>query len=95
MRRAKAKIPQDIQFATKPQLAQHMLERAWAEGLPMQWVVGDSTYGNSPTLRETIATTGHLYVLEIPKSAQVHVGEQSAQTVESLIASCPADQWRR
>jgi SRSO17 transposase len=95
VRRAKAKIPADIQFATKPQLAQHMLERAWAEGLPMQWVVGDSTYGNSPTLREAIATTGHWYVLEIPKSAQVQVATQSAQTVESLVANIPADRWRR
>jgi len=57
--------------------------------------MGDSTYGNSPTLRETIATTGHLYVLEIPKSAPVHISEQSTQTVESLVASIPVDQWRR
>lgn len=95
IRRAKAKIPADVSFATKPQLAQHMLERAWAEGIPMQWVVGDSTYGNAPTLRETIATTGHWYVLEIPKSAHVQVGTQSPQTVESLVASLPDTGWSR
>ncbi len=94
MRRTKAKIPEDIEFATKPQLAQRRLERAWAEGLAMQWVVGDSTYGNSPTLREAIATTGHCYVLEIPKSAQVQGDRQSAQTVEGLVADLPADPWR-
>jgi SRSO17 transposase len=93
--RVKAKIPEDIQFATKPQLAQHMLERAWAEGLAMQSVVGDSTDGNSPTLREAIATTDHGYVLEIPQSAPVRVARPSAPTVESLVASVAADQWRR
>jgi len=56
VRRTKAKIPADIAVATQPPLAQRMVERAWAEGLPMQWVVGDSTYGNVPTLREAIAT---------------------------------------
>jgi SRSO17 transposase len=95
VRRAKAKIPETVQFATKPQLAQRMLERAWAEGLPMHWVVGDSTYGNAPTLREAIATTGRYYVLEIPKSAHVQTGINAPQTVESLISDVPATGWSR
>lgn len=95
LRRAKANIPEEIGFATKPQLAQRMLERAWAEGIPMQWVVGDSTYGNSPTLREAIASAGRSYVLEIPKSAQVQVGRQAPQTVESVVATLPETQWSR
>src|SRR5258708_206429 len=95
VRRAKAKIPETVQFATNPQLAQRMLERAWGEGVSMQWVVGDSTYGNAPTLREAIATTGRFYVLEIPTSAHVRVGSATPRTVESLGLTLPDTAWSR
>src|SRR5918994_5068913 len=35
-----AGIPQDRRFATKPQLAQHMLQRALAAAVPARWVTG-------------------------------------------------------
>ena len=53
-----AKIPDEVVFQTKPQIAQVMLERAWREGIPMQWVVADTLYGNSPQLRNTIHQAG-------------------------------------
>ena len=43
-----AKIPDEVVFQTKPQLAQAMLEQAWSEDIPLQWVVADTLYGNSP-----------------------------------------------
>lgn len=95
VRRPKAKIPETVAFATKPHLALRMLERTWAEGLPMDWVVGDSTYGHAPTFREAIAATGRFYVLEIPKSASVQVGGTSARSVESVVATVPDRVWSR
>jgi SRSO17 transposase len=94
-RRARAKVPETVTFATKPQLAQRMLERSGGEGIAMQWVVGDSTYGNAPALRQAIAASGRYYVLEIPKSAQVKVGRQKAQPVEMLVAAWPETVWQR
>src|SRR6187399_1182193 len=44
-RRAAAHVPQQIAFATKPQLARAMVERAIAAGVPFAWVAGDSIYG--------------------------------------------------
>ncbi len=94
VRRERAKIPESVSFATKPQLALRMLERAWAEGLPGQWVVGDSSYGNSPDLRTAIAKAGRYFVMEIPKTARVGTDSQSAwQTVEGLTAALPAEAW--
>ena len=46
-----AGIPADRRFATKPQLAQHMRQRALAAGVPGRWVTGDSVYGNDRRLR--------------------------------------------
>lgn len=40
-----AGIRTDRPFATKPQLAQQMLARAFAASVPAKWVTGDSVYG--------------------------------------------------
>jgi SRSO17 transposase len=53
-RRRAAHVPDGVVFHTKPQLAQIMLARAWAEGIEMQWVSADTTYGNSADLRDFI-----------------------------------------
>ncbi len=37
-----AGIPETVAFATKPQLAERLLERIWAAGLPSAWVTGDT-----------------------------------------------------
>ena len=36
-----AAVPEDIEFATKPRLAQRMIERALTAGVPVSWVLGD------------------------------------------------------
>src|SRR5690242_1350695 len=50
-RRQEAGVPEAVTFATKPQLARRMLERALAAGVPAAWVTGDSIYGGDRRLR--------------------------------------------
>src|SRR5918994_1960045 len=47
-----ARVPEQVAFRTKPQLAQLMLERALDDGVPAAGVTADEVYGGSPTLRE-------------------------------------------
>jgi SRSO17 transposase len=94
-RRTKAKIPEHVTFQTKPQLALQMLKRAWAEGIPLQWVVGDSAYGNAATLREAIAAAGRYYALEMLKSARIRTSAGVVETVEALGEALPVDAWTR
>jgi SRSO17 transposase len=50
-RRAVAGVPEEIPFATKPQLARQMIARALAAGVPCGWVTGDSVYGHDWRMR--------------------------------------------
>jgi SRSO17 transposase len=93
-RRQAAKVPDGVMFQTKPQLAQQMLERAWAEGIPLDWVAGDTTYGNSPTLREAIHYQQRQYVLQVAKSMPLRPTAQAdAQSAEHWASL--ADGWQR
>lgn len=70
-RRAKAKVPGEVVFQTKPQQAGEMLQHAWELGVPMRWVTGDEVYGDAPDLRATISTAGRWYVLGVRSSTPV------------------------
>jgi SRSO17 transposase len=50
-RRSEAGVPEEVGFATKPQLARRMSARALAAGVECAWVTGDSVYGNDGKLR--------------------------------------------
>ena len=52
-RRREAGVPQDVVFHTKAQLAQQMITRAVAAGVPFAWVTGDTVYGNDRKLRRS------------------------------------------
>jgi SRSO17 transposase len=65
-RRHRAAIPDDLEFATKPQLAMAQLDRLMAAGLPARWVAFDEVYGRSQRLRTKAARAGLAYVAIIP-----------------------------
>lgn len=72
-RRRKAKVPEEVSFATKPEQARSMLEQAWASGVEMPWVAGDEVYGSDPALREAIAQSGRNYVLAVRSNEEVWI----------------------
>jgi SRSO17 transposase len=91
-----AHIPDTVMFQTKPQLAQAMLAQAWAEGLPLQWVTGDTLYGNSPTLRDFIEQANRYYVLTL--GAHHHVrrrGDEQPYPLAHLRQEVDETQWQR
>jgi SRSO17 transposase len=46
-----ARVPEQVRFRTKPQLARVLLERALDAGVPAAWVTADEVYGQDPALR--------------------------------------------
>ena len=58
-------MPAAVGFATKGELAQAMLARAFAAGVPAAWVTGDEVYGNAGHLRAWLEGQGRGYVLAV------------------------------
>jgi SRSO17 transposase len=86
-----AGIPDEVEFATKGELAQQMLARAFAAGVPAEWVVGDTVYG-SDELRLWLEAPQKNYVLAVPESHQVWV-QGHPQSVGLLAALLPDQAW--
>ncbi len=86
-----AGIPDEVEFATKGELAQQMLARAFAAGVPADWVVGDTVYGYDE-LRLWLDEQQKNYVLAVPETHMVWVqGRQ--QPVGLVAALLPEEAW--
>ena len=70
-RRAEAGVPEEVEFATKIELARQMLARAFAAAVPARWTVGDAFSGRSHELRQWLEAQGRAYALMIPKTNAV------------------------
>lgn len=91
-----AKIPDEVSFRTKPQIAQAMLEQAWDEGLPMKWVVGDSLYGNSPQLRNAIHQQERYFVLGIGSHHHIQiVASKQSLALKTLPQHLASNDWEQ
>jgi len=71
---AAAGIPAGTKFATKPQLAQRMIERTAAAAVPFAWVAGDEVYGGNGPLRAWLESRRIAYVLAVACDHRVPAG---------------------
>ncbi|HVK15935.1 MAG TPA: IS701 family transposase [Fimbriiglobus sp.] len=93
-RRQAAGIPAAVSFATKPQLAERMLRRAWAAGVRAAWVVADTVYGNDGKFRRFLEANSQPYVLAVQSNQQLWDG-RSRSRVDALAVAWPAGVWHR
>jgi len=70
-RRAKAGVPAEIAFQTKPEIALQQLRDALADGVPRAAALMDPAYGNDSALRAGISALGLQYVAGIQPTAKV------------------------
>lgn len=94
VRRTTAKVPAAIQFATKPELARQILERAFAADVPCAWVTGDSIYGGDRRLRVWLEEHRRWFVLGIAKNEALWCAFEQKRADE-WAATLPDDNWQR
>lgn len=69
-RRTEARIPADVHFQTKPQLALDMIRRAVAAKVPLGVVLADSAYGTVREFRDGVRAAGLHYAVGVdPKTS--------------------------
>jgi SRSO17 transposase len=96
-RRAAAHVPEDVSFATKPQLARAMIERAISAGVPFAWVAADSIYGVGE-IEMALRRAGKGYVLGVSGAHQFNswVGKpEVAGTAEEIAEELDPSAWQR
>jgi SRSO17 transposase len=89
-----AGIGDDVEFATKPQLAKAMIGRAVKAGVPFKWVTGDEAYGGNPDLRDWLETEEIPYVLAVACNAVIQT-KAGAKRADELAELVPAGAWER
>jgi SRSO17 transposase len=91
-----ARIPDQVGFQTKPQLARVLLERALDAGVPAAWVTADEVYGGDPALRVWLEGRDLSYVLAVKGTEPLGIpGPDGSARVsaEQLAAGVPAEEW--
>jgi SRSO17 transposase len=89
-----AGIPQEVLFATKPQLADGLLDRAHAQGVRAAFVAGDEVYGGRE-LRRSIRQHEMGYVMAVRANHTVTAGAGRTLTAAGAVRLIPARAWHR
>jgi SRSO17 transposase len=71
VRRRAARVPETLQFKTKPQLALDMIRRAVAAKIPEGVMLADAAYGSSVEFREGIRDLGLHYAVGVDPKTNV------------------------
>jgi SRSO17 transposase len=92
-----AHVPDDVNFATKPQIAQRMIARAIAAKIPFSFVAADSVYGTGE-IETVLRKAGKGYVLGVAANRVFHSWgkQQIVRGAAAKIAqNLPKSAWRR
>lgn len=88
----------DPAFKTKPQIAQDLIRRARAAGIPFRAIVADCFYGDNIEFEETLHATGLPYVVAVKPAKghwapleEPHTPEEAAELLAWTSAQQPGD----
>lgn len=93
-RRTAAGVPAQVEFATKPALAQRMILAALDAGVPASFVAGDEVYGADPTLRAVLEDRQVGYVLAVACSHPIPRQDPTLRA-DQVVAGLTKSSWRQ
>jgi SRSO17 transposase len=94
-RRRAAAVPEETEFATKPELARRMIERVLKAGAPCSWVAADEVYGNNSKLRQWLEERRLGYVLAVASDQRLRWPDGERRRVDTIAQSLPELAWER
>jgi SRSO17 transposase len=93
-RRELAGVPDEVMFATKPQLAGDLLQHARDRGIRAGFTVGDEVYGGLD-LRKNIRERGTGYVMAVRSNCRVTLPSGRRLTVKNASLLVKPGMWQR
>jgi SRSO17 transposase len=93
-RRKEAKIPDDLPFRTKPQMAAEMLQSAEAAGVALGVVLADAAYGTCADFRAAIRALPRHYMVGVNSSMLVQVVDPKKGLRPALSLSALTDKLK-
>lgn len=91
-----AGVPDEIEFATRWELAAQMITAALDAKVPARWVAADEAYGNSSVFRSRLRELRLGYVLAISRSHLIPIdGGKTRRRADQVAAALPATAWQR
>jgi SRSO17 transposase len=85
-RRRKAGIPEDLAFATKPELAINQLKRLMAAGVRAMWAAADEVYGRCGAFRDACRALSLAYVVIIPCDYRVTLAKDKVIRADEAVS---------
>lgn len=95
---AEAGVPEKTAFATKPQLALRMLQRARSAEVITAWVTGDEVYGSDDPLRQWLEAKEQAYVLAVRRNGRAGIdwhGQLWTLSISEVMALVEPTAWQR
>jgi DDE superfamily endonuclease len=94
---AAARVPAEVEFATKPELALEMIAGAVTAGMPAAWVASDEAYGDNGAFRAGVAALGLGYVLAVSCTHRIPAwpGGKPRLRADYIAAVLPRACWHR
>src|ERR1700736_6861114 len=94
VRRGQCKVPEAIEFATKPAIALQLLESMGPREAMPELVVADAGYGSGTTFREQLTAMGFTYVVGVTGTVSLRPEGQAPLQAKELAMQLPSRRFR-
>ncbi|WP_455356918.1 IS701 family transposase [Streptomyces sp. SYSU K217416] len=91
----RAGVGDEVEFATKLEMAEAMVDRAVADRIPFRWLTGDEAYGQSKSWRHRLEEADIFHVVATRRNDTVVTRFSIDHRIDELIAGLTRQKWKR